>query len=155
MYTFWNDLCRLIIRQLYAKISFKATVILIKLYLFAKINLVACLQVKHSQQRHREVSFCVLQIKLHKLVGGGGGRGKDGTEKRRSYNLQSGLLSWWSAGNYRVLHKVKKRTSRGNNSIIEKIILCLFVFLVYRICTLLLKLQNASYTQYKCNRVNS
>ena len=155
MYTFWNDLCRLIIRQLYAKIGFKATVILIKLYLFAKINLVACLQVKHSQQRHREVSFCVLQIKLHKLVGGGGGRGKDGTEKRRSYNLQSGLLSWWSAGNYSVLHKVKKRTGRGNNSIIEKIILCLFVFLVYRICTLLLKLQNASYTQCTSNRLNS
>ena len=37
--------------------------------------------------------FFVLQIKLHKLVGGGGGRDKDGTEKRRSYNLQSGHLA--------------------------------------------------------------
>ena len=46
----------------------------------------------------------------------------------------------------------EKRTSRGNNSMTEKNNIMpqsLFVFLAYRICPLVLKLQNASYTQ--CN----
>ena len=44
-------------------------------------------------------------------------------------------------------------TSRGNKSTIKKIISCLFVFLAYCICPLVLRLQNASDTH--CNRVNS
>ena len=50
----------------------------------------------------------------------------------------------------------EKRASRGNNSMTEKNNIMpqsLFVFLAYRICPLVLKLQNASYTQ--CNRINS
>ena len=45
----------------------------------------------------------------------------------------------------------KKRAGRGNNPIIEKIASWVFVFLAYRICPLVLKLQNASDSQ--CNRV--
>ena len=43
----------------------------------------------------------------------------------------------------------EKRTSRLKTSIVA----CLFVFLAYRICSLVLKLQNASDTH--CNRVKS
>ena len=38
----------------------------------------------------------------------------------------------------------EKRTDRGNNSIIEKIIPCLFVFFANRIFPMILKLQDAS-----------
>ena len=45
----------------------------------------------------------------------------------------------------------KKRADRGNKSIIERIISWLFVFLAYRICPLVPKLQNTSDSH--CNRV--
>ena len=45
----------------------------------------------------------------------------------------------------------KRWASRGNNSKVEKIISWLFVFLAYRICPLILKLQNAS--DGHCNRI--
>ena len=50
----------------------------------------------------------------------------------------------------------EKRTRRGNSSMTENNNIMpqsLFVFLAYRICPLVLKLQNVSYTQ--CNRINS
>ena len=43
----------------------------------------------------------------------------------------------------------REANQQGNNSIIKKIISCLFVFLAYRLCPLALKLQTAS------DRVNS
>ena len=43
-----------------------------------------------------------------------------------------------SGGQQIILQYFEKRTSRENNSIIEKLISCLFVFLVYYICPLVL-----------------
>ena len=43
-----------------------------------------------------------------------------------------------SGGQRIILQYFEKRTSRENNSIIEKLISCLFVFLAYCICSLIL-----------------
>ena len=50
----------------------------------------------------------------------------------------------------------EKRTSKGNDSLKEKNIMPLsFVFLAYRICPLVLKLQKAIESGTHCNRVNT
>ena len=71
-------------------------------------------------------------------------------------DLQSDHLVLWSADNI-IAESSKSKylrrgkwAGRGNNSITEKIISCLFVFLAYHICPLVLKLQNASYSHCNC-----
>ena len=58
------------------------------------------------------------------------------------------IIVVFSQSNY---FRSEKWASRGNNSKVEKIISWLFVFLAYRICPLILKLQNAS--DGHCNRI--
>ncbi|CAH3152605.1 unnamed protein product [Porites lobata] len=73
-----------------------------------------------------------------------GGKTRSGMEKQCSHNMQSSHLALWSADIIVVF-------SQRNNSKVEKIISWLFVFLAYRICPLILKLQNAS--DGHCNRI--
>ena len=86
----------------------------------------------------------------------GGEETRSGMEKRCSHNMQSSHLALWSADIIVVFSqsnyfRSEKWASRGNNSKVEKIISWLFVFLAYRICPLILKLQNAS--DGHCNRI--
>ena len=86
----------------------------------------------------------------------GGEETRSGMEKQGSHNMQSSHLALWSADIIAVFSqskyfRSKKWASRGNNSEVEKIISWLFVFLAYRICPLILKLQNAS--DGHCNRI--
>ena len=77
----------------------------------------------------------------------GGEEMRSGMEKRCSHNMQSSHLALWSADIIVVFSqsnyfRSEKWASRGNNSKVVKIISWLFVFLAYRICPLILKLQN-------------
>ena len=95
-------------------------------------------------------------MKRHKSVPTRGGRTKSGTEKRCSHDLQSGHPAWWSADNCSIFPKVnileariKANRQRKWLKILKKkiiVISCLFVFLAYCICPLVLKIARETKT---------
>ena len=79
--------------------------------------------------------YCIVlpinrQLKLTVVGGGELGPRNDVLTTCKTFTLSDGQRI--------ILQYFEKRTSRENNSIIQKLISCLFVFLVYYICPLVL-----------------
>ena len=89
-------------------------------------------------------------VSLNNGLKPGGGETRSGIEKRCSHNLQSGHPAWWSAGNRCFSHTkyFDKLEANRPKKIIEKIISCIFVFLAYRICLLVLKSRGETKPQF-------
>ena len=92
-----------------------------------------------------------------RIIQGRGGETSSGTEKQCSHNLQSGHPAWWSADNCSIFPTVNiliEERSEPAEEMVQKIktvISCIFVFLAYHICLLVLKLRR----KLKRNRVRS
>ena len=89
------------------------------------------------------VTIILFETTLRAAGGGGGGKIRGLGPRNDVLNLQSGHPAWWSAGNRCFSHTKcfdKLEASRQEEMIKTlKIISCIFVFLAYRICLLVLK----------------